>query len=267
MEKITVISARPQFIKAAVVSRVLREQVDELFVHTGQHYDYQMSDIFFDELNIPKPDYNLGVSGGSHGEMTGKMLIAIEDVLKKEQPSGVLLYGDTNSTLAAALAAVKLQIPVYHVEAGNRFGSLSNPEEVNRICTDRTSTLLMACTQSAMDFLKKEGLSDRAHLVGDPMYDAFIYYGSKLDGTERLNILGLDGDRIIIPNEYYYLTCHRQENTDDDSKLFEILNAMNQLDAPTIYPLHPRNRERVKVICESNKFGNIILTQPVGYLT
>jgi len=158
MKIVTVVGARPQFIKAAMVSRVLRKKHEEILVHTGQHYDYNMSDIFFEELDIPKPDYNLGISGGTHGKMTGAMLSSIEDLLIEEKPDMILLYGDTNSTLAGALAAAKLHIPVCHVEAGNRLGTLTKFEEINRICTDHVSTLLMCCTSSAVDFLKQEGL-------------------------------------------------------------------------------------------------------------
>lgn len=267
MKILTVVGARPQFIKAAVVSRLLREQVQEVLVHTGQHYDYNMSDIFFEELNIPKPDYNLGISGGSHGVMTGRMLASIEEVLLKEQPDKLLVYGDTNSTLAASLAAVKLHIPVYHVEAGNRFGTLDSPEEVNRIVTDHVSTCLMPCTESAAQFLSKEGLADKTHLVGDPMYDAFLYYGTRIGEDDKNAMVDFEDRPITRPDEFYYLTCHRQENTDTDEKLTEILMAMNSMDAPTIYPVHPRNHERAKRICEKEKFRNIILTKPVGYLT
>lgn len=179
MRLLTVVGARPQFIKAAVVSRELRKEHTEILIHTGQHYDYNMSDIFFQELDIPNPDYNLGISGGSHGKMTGEMLIALEDVIIKEKPDAVLLYGDTNSTMAGAIAAVKLHIPVIHVEAGNRLGTLDNPEEVNRIVTDHVSSLKLCCTASAFDFLKKENISDNAFVVGDPMYDAFKYYSQK----------------------------------------------------------------------------------------
>lgn len=267
MKILTVIGARPQFIKAAIVSRLLRQQAQEVLVHTGQHYDYNMSDIFFEELDIPQPDYNLGISGGGHGAMTGKMLASIEEVLLKEKPDKLLVYGDTNSTLAAALAAVKLHIPVYHVEAGNRFGTLDSPEEVNRIVTDHVSTCLMPCTESAAQFLAKEGLGAKTHLVGDPMYDAFLYYGSSVCEKDRNEMVDFAGTPVARPDEFYYLTCHRQENTDTDEKLTEILKAMNSLDAPTIYPVHPRNHERAQRICEKEKFGNMILTQPVGYLT
>lgn len=267
MKILTVVGARPQFIKAAVVSRCLKGHGEEVLVHTGQHYDYNMSDVFFEELNIPKPKYNLGISGGSHGQMTGKMLMAIEEVLLAEKPDRLLVYGDTNSTLAAALAAVKLHIPVYHVEAGNRLGTLDNPEEVNRICTDHVSSRLMACTASAMDFLAKEGLAHKTSLVGDPMYDAFLYYGANITEKDKNAITGIDGNSVIRPERFYYLTCHRQENTDTDEKLCQILCAMNELDYPVIYPVHPRNKVRAAAVCEANGFGNVILTQPVGYLT
>ena len=267
MKIVTVVGARPQFIKAAVISRLLKGKAEEVIVHTGQHYDYNMSDVFFEELNIPTPDYNLGISGGSHGLMTGNMLIEIEKVLLKEKPDRLLVYGDTNSTLAAALAAVKLHIPVYHVEAGNRLGTLDNPEEVNRICTDHVSKLLMPCTDSAMEFLEKEGLAHKATVVGDPMYDAFLYYGARISDKDKNAIVGLDGNAVKRPEEFYYLTCHRQENTDTDAKLTELLAAMNSLDAPTVYPVHPRNRERAARVCAEQGFKNIILCAPVGYLT
>ncbi len=266
MKILTVVGARPQFIKAAVVSRQLRKSAEEVLVHTGQHYDYNMSDVFFEELSIPKPDYNLGISGGSHGKMTGKMLMAIEEVLLREKPDKLLVYGDTNSTLAAALAAVKLHIPVCHVEAGNRLGTLDNPEEVNRICTDHVASLLLPCTESAVRFLEREGLGERSHLVGDPMFDAFLYYGEKIGEKEANDLHGLDGTKVERPERFYYLTCHRQENTDTDEKLAEILRAMDTLEYPTIYPVHPRNRERAIRVCEKERFRNILLTDPVGYL-
>ncbi len=267
MKILTVVGARPQFIKAAVISRCLKDDMQQVLVHTGQHYDYNMSDIFFEELDIPKPDYNLGISGGSHGSMTGRMMEALEEVMQKEKPDVLLVYGDTNSTLAAALAAVKLHIPVCHVEAGNRLGTLANPEEVNRICTDHVSAKLLACTESAMEFLDREGLLSKAELVGDPMYDAFLYYGSRITEEQKNAIERIDGKAFKRPNTFYYLTCHRQENTDTDEKLTEVLMAMNSLDAPTIYPVHPRNKDRAVAICEKNDFENIILTHPVGYLT
>ena len=259
----TIIGARPQFIKAAAGSRQIRKYHNEILIHTGQHFDKNMSDVFFREMGIPRPDYNLGISGGSHAQMTARMLIGIEDILFKIQPDAVLVYGDTNSTLAAALAAVKLHIPVFHVEAGNRIGSLDNPEEVNRIMTDHVATLNFCASNNPLEQLKKEGLGSRSFFVGNIMYDSFLHFaGFPWDSP---NIVDFDGNVVCIPQEFYYMTCHRQENTYSDEPLSEILYAMNSLDAPTIYPVHPRNRERAKRICIDKGLKNIILTQPVGY--
>ena len=263
MKIVTVVGARPQFIKAASGSRALRKQHQEILVHTGQHHDENMSEVFFREMEIPTPDYNLGIAGGSHGEMTGRMLMGLEKVLMKEKPDGVLLYGDTNSTLAGALAAVKLHIPVIHVEAGNRLGTLDSPEEVNRILTDHCSTLLLCATQDAKDKLAQENLGDRAHVVGNIMYDSFLHFAGR--PWDHPNIVGLDGQKITVPEEFYYMTCHRQENTDTDAPLTEILSAMDSLDAPTIYAVHPRNHARALRVVAENGFRNIILTQPVQY--
>ena len=265
MKVVTVVGARPQFIKAAVVSHELRKNNTEILVHTGQHYDYNMSETFFEELAIPKPNYNLGISGGTHAEMTGKMMIAIEEVLKKEHPDWLLLYGDTNSTLAAALAAAKLHIKICHVEAGTRFHVMTNPEEINRICTDHVSTKLLACTQSSMDELAHEGLFDKAILVGDPMFDAFTKYSEKLN-IQDIKLKTLEGIEESVPNEYYYLTCHREENTNREEAVYEILKAMNSLEVPTVYPVHPRNKKRALRVKLEQGFENIILTEPVGYL-
>ena len=280
MKVVTVVGARPQFIKAAVVSHELRKKHTEILVHTGQHYDYNMSETFFEELDIPKPDYNLGISGGSHAQMTAKMMVAMEEVLQKEQPDWLLLYGDTNSTLAAALAAAKLYIKICHVEAGARFHILTNPEEINRVCTDHVSSKLLACTKSNFDELINEGLKDRAALVGDPMFDAFVEYSTKLNIKEaELKLLAetldsnVDADERTseikiakVPDEYYYLTCHREENTNKEEALLEIFKAMNSLDAPTVYPVHPRNKLRALKLKKNNGFDNIILAEPVGYL-
>lgn len=266
MKKIcTVVGARPQFIKLAMISRVLRKEFQEVLIHTGQHYDHNMSDVFFEEMDIPKPDYNLGISGGTHGQMTGQMLIKIEEVLLQEKPDMLLLFGDTNSTMAAALAAVKLQIPVCHVEAGNRLGTISNPEEVNRIVTDHLSALRLVCTVSGMEFLKREGLENASFLVGDPMYDAFCYYSKRLDGSELEELQDFDGRHVVLPDKFYYMTCHRQENTDTDDKLDQIFQAMEALDAPVVYPVHPRNHERAERLCREKGYQNILLSQPVGY--
>lgn len=264
MKIVTVVGARPQFIKAAMISHRLRKNHTEILVHTGQHYDYNMSEKFFEELDIPKPEYNLGISGGSHAQMTGKMMIAIEEVLIKENPDWLLVYGDTNSTLAAAMAAAKLHIKICHVEAGARTHSRTNPEEINRICTDHVSTLLLASTQSGMDSMALEGLLERGYLVGDPMYDAFVEYSNKI--TDPFEIVLLDGSRVMIPSDFYYLTCHREENTNDDNDLLEIFKAMESLELPTIYPVHPRNKLRAIRLQEKNNFKKIILCEPVGYL-
>ena len=265
MKILTVVGARPQFIKAAVVSHVLRKKHKEILVHTGQHFDYNMSEQFFEELDIPKPDYNLGISGGTHAQMTGRMMIAIEEVLQKEKPDWLLVYGDTNSTLAAALAASKLHIPVCHVEAGARVHSMTNPEEINRICTDHVSTLLLASTKSGYDEMAKEGLQGKGLLVGDPMYDAFIEYSGKLN-LQDITLLLLTGGTRIVPEEFYYLTCHREENTNNDKDLLEIFKACEKLDASTIYPVHPRNKQRAVRLVQRYGFTKMILTEPVGYL-
>ncbi|HSK67858.1 MAG TPA: UDP-N-acetylglucosamine 2-epimerase (non-hydrolyzing) [Candidatus Limnocylindria bacterium] len=264
---LTVVGARPQFIKAAALSRVLRERLDEKLVHTGQHHDRNMSDVFFDELDIPRPDVNLGIAGGTHAQMTARMLIALEEVLDREKPDLLLVYGDTNSTLAAALAAAKLGVPVAHVEAGNRVGTLRNPEEVNRILTDHVSALKFACVPSAMDELAKENLLSGAHLVGDPMYDAFLYYRGKAEGSPIRDLLDFDGDPIPLPPRFYYMTCHRQENTGDPETLHQILSAMDSLDAPAVYPVHPRNRADVEALRARHAYRGVLFSQPVGYLT
>ena len=262
----SVVGARPQFVKAAMLSRVLRRSHEEILIHTGQHYDYNMSDIFFEELSIPTPDYNLSISGGSHGKMTGAMLGALEDVFIAENPDMVLVYGDTNSTLAGALAAVKLNIPICHIEAGVRMHTLSNPEEVNRILTDRISTLLMCCTESSIIELKKEGITENVYLTGDLMYDAMLFFQHRLDSSQEI-LLDLDGFTVSPPKNYYYLTCHRQENASSDEPLTEILTAMNSLEIPTIYPVHPRNESRARVLLFKHSMKNILLIKPVSYLT
>lgn len=264
---VTVVGARPQFVKAAVGSRQLRKSHTEILVHTGQHHDANMSDIFFEQMDIPQPDYNLGIAGGTHAQMTGRMMIALEDIFVKEKPDSVLLYGDTNSTMAAALAAVKQHIPVLHVEAGNRFGSLDSPEEVNRIVTDHVSTLRFACVKSAYESLEKENLSDGSYLVGDPMYDAFLYYARKAQNTPITDAIGFDGKMVCIPAKYYYITCHRQENTDNPKALLNILDAVESLDAPTIYPVHPRNHARVEELIKMRNYRQIIFIKPIGYLS
>lgn len=268
MAIVSVVGARPQFIKAAVVSRDLRKQHREILIHTGQHYDDNMSNIFFRELDIPHPDYNLGIFDKPHGRMTGEMLVAIEEILLKHNPEMLIVYGDTNSTLAGALAAVKLHVPVCHIEAGGRIGTKDNPEEVNRICADHVASLLMCCTDSSAEFLRHEGIISNVHVVGDTMYDAFLHYGAKVSGnSDYASLVGLGGHEMMTPTKYYYLTCHRPENSTSDAPLTEILSAMEALDAPTIFPVHPRNRERVLRISQRFMFRKVMPTEPVGYLT
>jgi UDP-N-acetylglucosamine 2-epimerase len=266
MKIVTVVGARPQFIKAAALSRVLRAAHTEVLVHTGQHYDPTMSEVFFRELQIPTPDYDLGISGGTHAQMTARMLVALEEVLLKETPDALLVYGDTNSTLAAALAAVKLRVPVIHVEAGNRLGTLQNPEEINRIVTDHMASLLFACVPSAMESLRKENLQSRAWLVGDPMLDAFLHYRQWNGGKPPQTLPGIQGETVGTPDSFYYLTCHREENTRTDESLSEILSAMESLPLPTLYPVHPRNREAALRLRERLRLQNVLLLSPLGYL-
>lgn len=262
MKILTIVGARPQFIKAAVVSRAIKREscLYEVIVHTGQHYDKNMSDVFFDELDIPKPNYNLGIGGGSHGAMTGRQLEAIEDVLLQEKPEWVLVYGDTNSTLAGALAAAKLNIKVAHVEAGLRSFNRRMPEEINRVLTDHASSLLLAPTEAALKNLKEEGIaSDRVRLVGDVMYDASLYYRLRATKPKALKEEGtLSGSFILA-------TVHRAENTDSPEKLRNIILGLERATDQVILPLHPRTRARLDEFNISIP-QNIKIIDPVGYL-
>jgi UDP-N-acetylglucosamine 2-epimerase len=267
MKILSIVGARPQFIKAAPVSRALRRAVDEVLVHTGQHYDHEMSAIFFDELRIPKPDYNLGVGSGPHGQQTGQMLIRIEEVLLAEQPDWVLVYGDTNSTVAGALAAVKLHIPIAHVEAGLRSFNRRMPEEHNRVLTDHAADLLLCPTQTAVDNLAHEGIRQGVHLVGDVMYDAVLYNAGLAE--EHSSVL----DQLELEAGSYALaTVHRPRNTDDPVRLRSILTALMELECPVIFPVHPRTRQRMAEFdlnpesSQRHENQNLELIEPVGYL-
>lgn len=267
MKKIvTIVGARPQFIKAATVSRVIRDRhsasVCEVLVHTGQHFDENMSKVFFEELEIPEPAYNLQVSGGGHGEMTGRMLESIEKVLQKECPDWVLIYGDTNSTLAGALAAVKLHVPVAHVEAGLRSFNLRMPEEINRIVADRISTLLLCPTEVAVANLSAEGLVTGVHNVGDVMYDASLFYMEK--ARERSNILQALG---LVEGKYVLATCHRAENTDDRNRLEEILDGLARISnqIPVVLPLHPRTKIIINSTGLAQCLGKVKIVDPVPF--
>jgi UDP-N-acetylglucosamine 2-epimerase len=264
MKVATIVGARPQFIKAAPVSRLLRAAAEEVLVHTGQHYDHQMSAVFFEELRIPEPDYDLGVGSGSHGWQTGQMLIRIEEVLQAEKPDWVLVYGDTNSTLAGALAAVKLQIPLAHVEAGLRSFNRQMPEEHNRVLTDHASDLLFCPTTTAMDNLRREGLGAVAHLVGDVMYDAVLFNAELAE--KHSTVL----DRLDLePGEFALATVHRPRNTDDPERLGRIMAALAEIRLPVIFPVHPRTRRRLADagLDPGPAFSDRLrLVEPVGYL-
>lgn len=260
MKVLTVVGARPQFIKAAAVSNILRTKHDEILVHTGQHYDENMSRIFFDELQIPKPDYNLGVGSGGHGNQTGNMLIKLEEIYMKENPDIILVYGDTNSTLAGALCGSKMLIPVAHVEAGLRSFNMNMPEEQNRILTDHISKFLFVPTVSAINNLKNEGLEKNVYNVGDVMFDANLHFRKKAE--EKSHIL----DTLNLTNNDYILTTiHRAENTNDISRLKNIIYALNHSGKTIVLPLHPRTKKYLDDY--SLKFmDNIKVIDPVGYL-
>lgn len=260
---LTVIGARPQFIKAAPVSRALKGVgLDEHIIHTGQHFDAGMSDVFFDELHIPKPRHHLAVSGGGHGDMTGRMMQALEPVFAQEKPDWALVYGDTNSTLAGALVAAKLHVPVVHVEAGLRSFNKRMPEEVNRILTDHVSALLLCPTQAAVSNLRNEGITQGVHHIGDVMYDAVME--SREFSRARPDILASLG---VEEGRYALATLHRAENTDRRERLEAVLNFLRQRKAvglTVLLPMHPRTRQKITEFGLST--AGIQVCDPVGYL-
>jgi UDP-N-acetylglucosamine 2-epimerase len=237
MRVLSVVGARPQFIKAAVFSRVVRRTHQEVLVHTGQHYDAQMSDVFFDELRIPRPDHHLGVGSGTHAAQTAHILERLEPVIRTESPDRVVIYGDTNSTLAAALVAAKLAVPVAHVEAGLRSYVRDMPEEINRVVADHVSSYLFAPTQTAVDNLAREGITTGVTLTGDIMYDALLENAPI--AAKRSPILR---DLTLMPGGYVLATVHRAANTDDPARLADIIDALALLREPVVLPLHPRTR-------------------------
>ena len=262
MKIASIVGARPQFIKCAPVSRELRKEHEEVLIHTGQHYDHGMSEVFFEELAIPKPDYNLNIGSGTHGHQTGAMLGAIEDVLQQENPDLVLVYGDTNSTLAGALAAAKLHVPVAHVEAGLRSFDRRMPEEINRVLTDHCSDLLFCPTKTAVENLAAEGITGGVHLVGDVMVDAMNY--NRAVAEERSRILEAVGVR---PGEYLVITVHRPSNTDSQENMVAILGALAEAGMPVVFPVHPRTRNylgRYGLLAKMPE--NVQVTEPLGYL-
>lgn len=261
MKVVSIVGARPQFVKAAALSRELRQRHTEILVHTGQHYDYEMSGIFFDGLEIPVPDFNLGVGSGQHGTQTGAMLAAIESVLVAERPDCLLVYGDTNSTLAGALAASKLSVPVAHVEAGLRSFNRRMPEEINRVVADHLSDLLLCPSDVAVGHLAAEGITRNVHQVGDVMLDVLNWaqQRSKAHPSEILKRLG------VSTKSYLLATIHRSENTDDPARLSSIVAAFNAVDEPVIFPVHPRTRKAIAGAgCSLESHVQVI--DPVGYL-
>lgn len=269
MKKIvTVIGARPQFIKAAMLSRELKGNMEEIIIHTGQHYDKNMSDIFFEQLEIPKPKYNLGVGSGSHGKQIGEMIVKIEEILLRENPDYVMVYGDTNSTLAGALSASKLLIPVIHVEAGLRSFNKDMPEEQNRVLTDHISKIFICPTDTAVNNLKKEGIETNVYLTGDLMCDSVLYYSKKADremDKYNINLIPIYEKKEI--DDWYLTTIHRAENTADTKKLSIILSVFEKLDKTVIFPVHPRIRKMIDELRTNNDYKNIYFIEPVDYLT
>jgi UDP-N-acetylglucosamine 2-epimerase len=260
MKVVTIVGARPQFIKAAAFSRALRREHEEILVHTGQHYDPTLSDVFFQELDIPQPGHHLGVGSGSHGKMTGQMLERLEPVLEREAPDWVVVFGDANSTLAGALAAAKLRLPLAHVEAGLRSGDRSMPEEINRIVADHVADLLFAPTEAAMAHLDREGLSARARLTGDIMYDSLLQHLPIAE--ERSTVLRSLG---LPAGEYVLATVHRAANTDDLAAFERILDALALLEEPIVFPMHPRARLAL-ASSDLETAANVRVIDPVGYL-
>lgn len=270
MKIITIVGARPQFIKAAAVSRAVKKHnlenpnqtIQEIIVHTGQHYDHNMSEVFFAQMQIPHPQYNLSVGGGSHGAMTGRMLEKIEEVIFQEKPDTLLVYGDTNSTLAGALAAAKLHIPVAHVEAGLRSFNMKMPEEINRILTDQISHWLFCPTETAVKNLERENIAEHKQIkisnVGDVMYDAALFYQQIAEPTEA--IISLINE---LGNNFYLSTVHRAENTDNPVRLNNIMGALDGISqkTPVVLPLHPRTRK----LLGNQELPNIKFLEPVGY--
>jgi len=274
---LTILGARPQFIKAATVSRAISLhnekgylRIQEVIVHTGQHYDFKMSNIFFDEMNIPHPDYQLECGNLNHGAMTGRMLGEIEEIILKEKPDHVLVYGDTNSTLAGALAASKLHVPLSHVEAGLRSFNMAMPEEVNRILTDRVSSHLFCPSATAVDNLKKEGFpfqtansnTQNIYIVGDVMYDATLFYANIAKNTVFLK------NWDLCEKNYVLCTVHRAENTDNPERLISIFSALQEIakSLPVVLPLHPRTQNLLKMKVGSKLLESITILEPVSYL-
>ena len=263
---LTVVGARPQFVKAATLSRVIMhsfsERIEERIVHTGQHFDANMSDVFFDQMEIPLPTFNLGVNGGGHGAMTGRMLDQLENLFNRELPDAVIIYGDTNSTLAGALAAAKLHIAVVHVEAGLRSFNMKMPEEINRILSDRLSAMLLCPTATAVNNLAAEGIKDGVYKNGDVMLDAALFYGERANAHSTImSDLGLEVEGYVLA------TCHRPENTDNPERLSGILQALANIssDRPVVLPLHPRTKQCAEKFGLDSYLGCLKTIPPVSF--
>lgn len=264
MKIISVVGARPQFIKLSALSKELRKEHQEIILHTGQHYDDELSKIFFSQLSIPEPDYNLGIGSAEHGEQTGRMLKGIEEVLLFERPDLVIVYGDTNSTLAGALAGAKQNIPIAHVEAGLRSFKKSMPEEINRVLTDHVSSLLFCPTKTSVENLRKEGITKGVYLVGDVMYDSLREHIKRAEkNSQIMKKLNLS------KKDFYLITIHRAENTDIKGNLKRIVKILTELDKKTVFPVHPRTKKCLSEFGLLNKLeskDHLLLVDPVSYL-
>lgn len=269
MKIVTVVGARPQFIKAAAVSGKLRKISDEILIHTGQHYDENMSGIFFEELDMPRPDYYLNIGSGSHARQTAGIMVKTEEILLIEKPDYVLVYGDTNSTLAAALASSKLSIPVIHIEAGLRSFNKDMPEEQNRILTDHISKVLFCPTYTAVENLKRENIESNVFQAGDVMCDAVVLFAENLKGLENSYFV----KKLVYKYEWkkeldrwYLATVHRAENTKNINDIRIILDALEELDAPVIFPVHPRIKLFIDELYKKYDYKNLCFVEPMGYL-
>jgi len=263
MRIVSIVGARPQFIKAAPVSRALRQSHEEILVHSGQHYDAAMSDVFFEQLGLPQPDRELGIGSGPHGQQTGAMLSAIEELLLDVGPDAVLVYGDTNTTLAGGLAAAKLTIPVVHVEAGLRSFNRAMPEEINRVVVDHLSALLFCPTQVAADNLAAEGIREGVHVVGDVMMDTLRLFAETSLAADTRAAFG------VMPGDYFLATVHRAGNTDDPASLAALIDGFSRVGAPVLWPVHPRTRARLAEFGMEAAVavsGNIRVLDPLPYL-
>lgn len=263
MKILSIIGARPQFVKEAIVQNEINkfQDIEEMVVHTGQHYDNNMSGIFFELLGIREPDYNLGIKASNHGEMTGKMLIELEKIMIQEKPDLVLVYGDTNSTLAGAIAAAKLKIKIAHVEAGLRQEPRDMPEETNRVLTDRISTILFTPSTTGTENLKKEGIINNVYFTGDVMYDIFLKMKPKFDYSILENLK-------VKPNEYIMMTLHRDFNVDNPKKLEKILKEVNKIskEIKIVLPIHPRTKKRIEKFEFNHLLSNVKVIDPIDYL-